>query len=186
MGVQTPGCVDSGSQQARTQRQSTKNLKDTMRRETVSASARELEVSCESCQPLCQLCLAACRALLSCGCSAGREHPEHQRSPAGLRALPLNPCWGHSDNSRPTGAEYRVQNELLCHKIASAPLPYLPGDVTKAFCGQWAKTSLYNDFRKWTNPLGVHEYIHQHTHPSVSVFSLYTVGSSKRAQKWNL
>lgn len=51
-------------------------------------------------------------------------------------ALPLNPCQGPSDSSHPTGADYRVQNEPLCHTIASAPLTYLPSFVTKVFCGQ--------------------------------------------------
>lgn len=132
MGVQSTGFVDSGSQCARTQRQPTKNLKGKMKRETLF-SKRAGSLFLELPAPL----AAVPPNLQGCAVAAGlAESTLSTMFICRAEALPLNPCQGPSDNSHPTGADYRVQNEPLCHTIATAQLPYLPSDVTKVFCGQ--------------------------------------------------
>lgn len=141
-----------------------------MKRETLSTSAGELEVSSWSCQP--SASCASQPAGLCCGCSAGSEHPEHQCSSAGLELCPSTPersqwqltsHWGRLQGVKRTSLSYNCSITLFTN------------DVTKSFCGQWGKNKPEQQFHKVHNPTES-TWIYTSPHPpfSICMCSLFT------------
>lgn len=124
-----------------------------MKRETVSSSRRaasQLELPA-----LCQLCLQG---------SAGLWHPESSARAASPASVPAEVTGTtHSPLGRWQGAKWTS----LPHN-ATAPLPYLPSDGTKVFCGQWAKNKPEQQFQKGNKPTES-AWINTSTHPPFSI-----------------